>query len=67
MPSHVLIGKLDDGAYAPFAAALRDAVNANGGDMTLSFVDGGIHELDNTTEGEVALRDVLLAECVPRP
>jgi hypothetical protein len=67
VPSHVLIGKLDDGAYAPFAAALRDAVNANGGDMTLSFVDGGIHELDNTTEGEVALRDVLLAECVPRP
>lgn len=67
VPTHLLIGKLDDGAYAPFAAALRDAVAAGGGDLEVSYVDGAPHEFDNTTEGADALADVLLTECVPKP
>lgn len=66
-PTHFLVGKDDPGAYQPLATALHDALAATGAKVKIDFVTGAPHEMDTTMEGAIAIRDTLLAECVPKP
>lgn len=67
LPVKFLIGELDDGAYAPLTTALHDALAAAGLDVSITFVKDAIHEMDTTPPGADAIRDALLAGCVPLP
>lgn len=67
LPIHFMIGKDDDGAYAPLATALHDALKAAGLAVDIAYVTGAPHEFDSTTAGGDALREALLARCVPLP
>lgn len=67
LPIHFMIGEEDDGAYAPLATALHDALTAAGLAVDIAYVAGAPHEFDMTVEGADAIREALLARCVPRP
>ncbi len=62
---HFLIGKLDPGAYQPLVTSLFNTLKAKGANVKLTYVTGAEHEMDKTVEGATAIRDTLLAECVP--
>lgn len=62
---HFLVGKLDPGAYEPLVTALHDSLKAKGAKVQLTYVAGAAHEMDQSVEGGTAIRDTLLAECVP--
>lgn len=63
--AHFLVGKLDPGAYEPLVTALYNSLKAKGAAVKLTYVAGAAHEMDQSMEGATAIRDTLLAECVP--
>ena len=62
---HFLVGKLDPGAYEPLVTSLYNSLKATGNNVKLTYVAGAAHEMDQSVEGATAIRDTLLAECVP--
>lgn len=67
LPIHFMIGKDDDGAYQPLATALHDALAAAGLAVDIAYIAGAPHEFDSTVPGGDAIREALLARCVPLP
>ena len=67
LPIHFMIGKDDDGAYEPLATALHDALAAAGLAVDIAYITGAPHEFDMTVAGGDAIREALLARCVPLP
>ncbi len=63
--AHFLVGKLDPGAYEPLVTSLFNSLTAKGANVKLTYVAGAAHEMDQSVEGATAIRDTLLAECVP--
>lgn len=61
----LLIGEDDPGAYAPLATALFNALADAGVDAGIDYVADAPHEMDTTQAGADAIRDALLASCVP--
>lgn len=66
LPIHIMIGKDDPGAYEPLATALHDALKAGGAVVDIDYITGAPHEMDSVPAGGVAIREALLARCVPR-
>lgn len=66
LPIHFMIGKDDPGAYEPLATALHDALKASGAVVDIDYITGAPHEMDSVPAGGEAIRDALLARCVPR-
>lgn len=64
-PVHFLVGKLDPGAYEPLVTSLFNTLSAKNANVKLTYVAGAAHEMDQSVEGGTAIRDTLLAECVP--
>ncbi len=65
LPIHFLIGKDDPGAYEPLATALHDALADADAVVDIDFITGAPHEMDSVPAGGEAIRDALLARCVP--
>jgi len=61
-----MIGKDDPGAYEPLATALHDALKAAGAVVDIDYITGAPHEMDTVPAGGDAIREALLARCVPR-
>lgn len=67
LPIRLLVGKEDDGAYAPLSAALHAALAESLVDVDIAFIAGADHEMDTKTPGGDAIREALLSGCVPLP
>lgn len=62
---HFLVGKLDPGAYEPLVTSLYNTLKGKGANVQLTYVTGAAHEMDQSMEGGIAIRDTMLAGCVP--
>ncbi len=45
--------------------ALFNGLSAKGAKVKLTYVAGAAHEMDQSMRGATAIRDTMLAECVP--